>query len=222
MPQPQYDRRAHRPSDPCDNRADWGRVVVVASGPSFTESNIEAIVCAQRYGFKVLAVNDNWKRLPGADVLFAGDLPWWREYAPAVRASGFLGELWTQSRPAAEAYRLRYVQAVNAKGLCRAAGRLHSGGSSGYMAINLAWHFGAREMILVGFDCTNTGGAMHWFGDHPDTLPRMGPYRTWQEYFPLLAKDLEADGVDVVIAGSSALSCWRLVDLKEHVGRLVC
>ena len=197
-------------------------MIIIASGPSFTEDQVPAIVTAQRAGFKVIVVNDNYRRVPSADLLFAGDYPWWQFHVDAVLESGFAGELWTQSRPAAKQYALRYVYAQAKRGLCRTPGVINAGGSSGFMAINLAWHFGARIMILVGFDCTNTGGMMHWFGNHPHPLPAYGPYRSWLASFPEIARDLEADGVDVVITGSTALQCWRLVDIKSHIGLLLC
>jgi hypothetical protein len=214
--------RTEPPRASVNARPDWRRVIIVASGPSFTEDQVPAIETAQRHGFKVLAVNDNYRRCPFADLLFAADPSWWNYHAARVRAAGFLGELWTQSRPAAEKHRLRYVRAQSGRGLCKSPATINGGGSSGYMAIGLAWLFGARDIVLVGFDCKNTGGALHWFGPHPAPLANMGPYPTWLACFPELAKDLDDDGVSVVITGETALQCWRKADLKTYLAAILC
>lgn len=60
-----------------------------------------------------------------------------------------------------------------AGGLNTEQGTINSGGegSSGFQAINLAYHIGATKIILLGYDMQSTGGKNHWFGDHPKKTP---------------------------------------------------
>lgn len=45
------------------------------------------------------------------------------------------------------------------------------GQNSGFQAINLAMQFGARHIILVGFDCRVVDGRDHFFGSYPADGP---------------------------------------------------
>lgn len=202
-------------------RPDWGTVVVAASGPSFDEAQaaeIGALRAADRV--RVVVVNDNYRRVPAADLLYACDGRWWIHNLPAVRASGFAGELWTQDEAAARKYGLCRIRHTARPGLTRTADTVHGGGNSGYQAINLAYLFGARRIALVGFDMQPTGGAAHWFGRHPvPDLDRRLPFATWIPRFRDLARDLAAEGVDVVNATrETALTCFRRATLADFLG----
>lgn len=106
---------------------------------------------------------------------------------------------------------MQWVYGSHNRGLNKAPMRIHYGNNSGYQALNLAYHWGARRMILLGFDCKSRAGKMHWFGDHPKPLQnQIGAFKTWLETFPPLAKDLAATGVEVVnCSRDTALTCFR-------------
>lgn len=71
---------------------------------------------------------------------------------------------------------------------------IHEGGNSGYQAINLAVHFGAKRILLLGYDM----GGKHWFGDHPKSLPVKSNYQIFMDNFATLPNDLKAAGVEVI------------------------
>lgn len=54
-------------------------------------------------------------------------------------------------------------------GLCTTPGEINSGreSSSGFQAINLAYHLGATRIVLIGYDMRHHGKQAHFFGDHP-------------------------------------------------------
>lgn len=196
-------------------RPGWEVVVVCASGPSFDEAQAAEVVEArERRCARVIVVNDNWQRVPNADLLYAHDGRWYRVHIDALRA-GFGGELWTQDTPAARKYGLTAIAQKLKPGLTKTSHTIHGGGNSGYGAINLAYLFGARRIVLVGFDMQRTGGRAHWFGDHahPD-LKRGSPFAEWIGRFGDLARDLAAERVDCVNASrETALNCFRRLDL---------
>lgn len=200
----------------------WRRIVVLASGPSLTLEQTRRVGRARLEGWRAIAVNDTWRLLPSADVLYACDGKWWEMHYAAVRA-GFAGELWTQARAGAardrlklERFELEHVEGRNGRGLCTAPGAINTGGNSGFQAINLAYHFGAREIVLVGFDMQNTGGRAHFFGDHPDGLPQAADPGQWISNYDDLAPDLAREGIVVYNAtAETALRCFPRVPLER-------
>lgn len=201
----------------------WPLIVVVASGPSLDVEQACRILKAQTAGaVRVIVVNDCWRMIPSADALYAADGDWWDLNAAAARFS-FCGEMWTQDAAAVMRYEpwLRYIAAKKLPGLSRDPALLHTGGNSGYQAINLAFHFGARRIILCGFDMQRTGGKAHWFGNHPPRLRQASRPEAWVPHFDALAADLAAEGVDVINATpTTALRCFRSLPLPEALGVL--
>jgi len=159
----------------------------------------------------VLAVNNTWELMPWATAMYAGDLAWWIKYGDRCT---FAGERWTSDPEAARRYGLRLVQLRNSPGLCRIPGHVNSGGNSGYQAINLAYHFGAKRIILLGFDMHRKEGG-HWHGEHDGMLS--APERhieKWRAKMTILANDLREAGVIVINSTpGSALKCFR----KQHL-----
>lgn len=192
-------------------------IVCVASGPSFSSEQAAAIEQARSHErCRVVAINDSYRRLPSADILYACDGKWWDVHLERVKASGFGGELWTQDARAAQRYALNLVKGRARPGLCKDPGTIHTGGNSGYQAIGLAYHLGARRTVLVGYDMQKTNGATHWFGEHAKPLSNAHPYSAWLANFKVLAEDLKEAGVEVVNASlQTALLCFPRADLVE-------
>jgi hypothetical protein len=188
-------------------------VVCVASGPSFSLEQAQLVKSAS--GWHTIVVNTCYQRLPDADVLYAGDRAWWEMHLPKVRET-FQGELWTQDRWTAHHEGLHHIQHSNEPGLSFVRGRVHSGGNSGYVAIGLAYLFGAREILLVGFDFKNVAGMSHWHGDHPPGLNQDRPYAGWLISIRALAAALKDVGVSVTNCSTdSAIDCFPFGDLAQ-------
>ena len=186
--------------------------VICAAGPSMARVDLRLL---RRFrSWKVLAVNCTFRLLPHADVLYAGDLQWWVRYG--AEAAGFAGEKWTRDPFAALKYRLHRVARRDGPGLCRERGCVHSGGNSGFQAVNLAWHFGARQIVLLGFDM-HRREAGHWHGEHEGMLSAPASHiAAWRREFDAMAFDLRAEGVKVVNATEgSALECFPRMGLQE-------
>jgi hypothetical protein len=194
----------------------WERIICVASGPSLTAEQGFLISCAS--GWKVIAINNTWQRVPMADVLYACDQQWWKRYHMDVAAK-FRGECWTGDRWAAHKYGLCHVQLYDKPGLCLEHGTIYSGANSGYQAVNLAYHFGAREILLVGYDMQMTYGMSHWHGDHPQGLipmPAVGysgsgcdpEFPQWVDRFEVMADDLHSANVAVTNCSIETALPW--------------
>lgn len=85
-----------------------------------------------------------------------------------------------------------------------------TGRDAGTSAINIAYLFGATEIVLLGFDMT--GG--HWCRTHPLPFPPKAHFERHLEVLPSIARDLAAAGVRVVNCSPSSV-----VDVFER-GRL--
>lgn len=115
-----------------------------------------------------------------ADHLYAADFHWW-SYHIADIANDFDGKCWSCEPFTEEGARnTNWVNQdptawgvtalrcrIKEKGLSQDRDYVHSGGNSGYQAINLAYHLGATRIILLGFDMHCHSGLSHFFGDHP-------------------------------------------------------
>jgi len=90
--------------------------------------------------------------------------------------------------------------------------------NSGYQALNLAIHFGARKIILLGYDMQcGPNGQTHWFGSHPGALEKgAGLYPRFVQNFRTTLPDLERNGITVVnCSRSTALDCFPKIPLVE-------
>jgi hypothetical protein len=196
----------------------WERVVCVASGPSLSIHQAQVLKDAFKlacFGWHVIVVNNTWQMIPTAEVLYASDGPWWDRFLPQVRRE-YKGECWTRSRFHAHRDKLHFVQCSDEPGLTTKPGFVFSGSNSGYQAVNLAYLFGAKEILLVGYDMQRTYGMSHWHGDHHGGLSQQMPMETWVIKFEQLAKDLRERGVRVVNCSiETALTCFDREDLES-------
>lgn len=196
-------------------------VVILASGPSLNEADCEAVRAWRGPGRRAIAINTTFRRAPWADVLFACDGRWWRAknpdgetYYEEVRRT-CSSQLWTQERDV-RLDGVNWIESVLAPGLNKRHGVINQGGNGGYMAINLAYHAGVSQMILLGFDMS--GG--HWHGAHPSPLtnPPESTFNTWIGSFNRLASDLRLAGVKVVnCSRETKLKCFPIARLEDEL-----
>ena len=112
---------------------------------------------------------------PWADALYAMDRAWWDRYMAEVLTE-FQGERVSQLD------KLRHAIHV----------KMPAYGNSGAAAIALAAKWGARRVIMLGYDCAKSGGQVHWHGDHPAGLGNAGSMPKWPKQFQKLADDLRS------------------------------
>jgi hypothetical protein len=187
-------------------------VFVVATGPSLSDAPLEKL-----REKRVIAVNDAYKLLPFADVLYACDTKWWTTHHGAP---SFPGAKWSthergcnDKTEIAKRYNLQLLPGHSGD-VIRKDGTISYGGNSGFQAVGLAVHFNATRIILVGFDMrTASDGRRHYFGAHPKPLRNSGSFPSWIRAFETAAKSLPA-GVEILNATpNSALKCFKKCDI---------
>ncbi len=144
-------------------------VIVAATGMSLTADVAET--CRHAH-CPIIAVNDAYRLLPFATILYACDGAWWDKHNGCPK---FDGEKWSShGEPGAndklehaKRYGLTLVRGAHGDVFSTDPARIHYGNNSGFQAINLAMLFGASRIVLVGFNMDHRG---HFFGAHPRPL----------------------------------------------------
>ncbi len=194
----------------------WAECVVAATGPSLTPAVADA--CS---GQHVLAVNDAYKLMPYAEVLYACDAEWW---AIHEGCAGFKGERWSSHQSSAnekmnvaERYGINLIAGTDGNEFSMDPSFIRYGSNSGFQAINLAILFGAKRIILVGFDM-RINGSKHFFGDHPDPLYNREEFESLVPNFRIAALALPKEISIVNATPGSRLDCFPMLPLEEILG----
>lgn len=186
---------------------DWRgqTVLIAASGPSQRKEDLQAA----RGRCKVVVINDTYKLAPWADVLYACDLLWWQKKG----ADGFAGlkVIGKGEFPGTHTMGVEIVSHMLWHG--RAVG---GGGNSGFQALNMAVLWGAKRVILTGYDYQDPGN--HWFGKHPPGMSQAnaGAVSGWLSCMTQEAPKLMKRGVKVInCTRQTALTCFPRMRLQE-------
>lgn len=116
------------------------------------------------------------------------DRLWWNEYGREVKTKA---ELWTTNREAARIYRLNFINGEIGGGLAKRPNAIRLGGNSGYQAVALAVHFGAAQIVLLGYDMQNQGRQSHWHGNHQRLgNPMAAKFPAWIAHFEALKREV--------------------------------
>ena len=192
-------------------RQGWESCIVAATGPSLTDE-----IAHRCRGHRVIAVNDAWRFLPFADVLYACDERFWD-----VKGCGdFAGERWSShgtekhnnKLECAKRHGLKLVQGRDDVGFSFMPGVIHYGSNSGFQAVNLALQFGAKLVRLVGFDMRPNG---HCFGSQIPEFPTPSEqdFRVFRASFASAARKLPKDIQIINCTPGSALECFPMGEL---------
>lgn len=204
---------------PGDDWPDWQgqTAIIVATGPS---ANAECMSTA-RDRARVIVIKESWRLAPWADVLYGSDRGWW------VANKGVPGFTNFKASPSPSVCKIypdvRLVKLVAREQiLTETVGRIGcglrtGGGHSGFHALNLAVQFGARHIVLVGFDMRLDRGD-NWHEPADGTAERKDERQMMQCRVALdgCAAQLAALGVAVVNASiGSALQGFPKVSFAR-------
>lgn len=193
------------------NWPDWtGQpVAIVASGPTTRRTRGLELLQGRVVTF---VVKRNIELCPWAAAVYGCDCPWWRS---VDGLTGFAGHRFAYDAKARDRYGCTKIEIPDTHDdriLMDEIGTVGSGGNSGFQALNLAVQFGARRIILAGFDMHERGGA-HWYGRNMSQgmgNPGPGNFRRWIKAFDGAAPALRDLGCEVINASpDSALRGFR-------------
>lgn len=182
--------------------------VLLGGGPSLTVEDVAYV----RDKARVIAINDAYKLAPWAFALYAADRKWidWHHGVPSFTGLKCSIESHdTTTRPD-----WTVLRNTGYLGLETEPKALRTGFNSGYQAINLAVHFGATRIVLLGFDLKTGPQGSHWFGEHPDG--KVSPYAQFLAAFESIVQPLADAGVEVInCTPGSALQCFPVMALRD-------
>lgn len=161
--------------------------------------------------------------MPWASVLYACDGKWWRSEDGIKAREEFHGLKVTQDPQADELglHRVIHSDGVN-KILTDPPGTIGAGGNSGFHALNLAVQFGARRIILLGYDMSTENG-IHWHGPHKGNIgdPQPSTVNGWVKHYEDNAGLIKSLGVEVInCSPGTALTCFQKRDIREVMENL--
>ncbi|HCD3310209.1 TPA: hypothetical protein NK762_000759 [Enterobacter chengduensis] len=179
--------------------------IICASGPSLTPVDCQI---AARSGIPVVAVNSSWRAIPECTHIYAGDLRWWDVNIPALPDGP---ERWSCNRRAHTRYGVNLFP-TDTSGTF----------NSGQRAILLAHWLGAKNVILLGFDCSISNGS-HWHGDHTALdNPTAANVKRWHGEFARVAAQLRGSVQIINSSRQTALNCFRRLPLEAAISEVTC
>lgn len=201
---------------------DGGTVVCIASGPSLTTEDVD--YCRGKAD-RMIVVNDNYRLAPWADALIASDYRWWlwHKGVPSFKQLRYATSRGVRELAKRGKWReIQILQNTGRDGLELKPNGLKHGLSTGYRAVNLAVHFGASRIFLLGYDMKRVGTdgtpererKEHWFGEHPNRS--RSPFDAFRKCFATMVQPLAELGVSVVnCSRDTALECFPRADLRD-------
>jgi len=183
---------------------DGKTVAVLASGPSMSKQIVAEMFAS---GLPAIVVNNTFQLAPWADMLYAADAAWWHAHPEAAQFQG----LRVTVQDVRGTLKLR---CSGPTGFDPHPGAVRSGGHSGYQAVHIAIHAGARRILLCGFDMHGT----HWHGLHAEPLRNTaeGTYGRWVENFDALREAAEERNIAIInCTPKSALTCFPMSSLEN-------
>lgn len=184
-------------------------VFILGGGPSIRDVDVSKL---ERH--RVIAVNNAFKLAPWIPVMTFGDFRWyfWNE----TELLRFAGLKITTCQKHDNKPGVLCVNKVATDGLSRDPRVLHFNRSSGACAINLATLFGAKRIVLFGFDMKARGIDRNFHREHEEWDKRKNPFTTFLRSFDKIASDLKTMHVECVNANDDTdLTHFPIVSIEE-------
>jgi uncharacterized Rossmann fold enzyme len=193
------------------------RCYIIGGGPSVAQTD-----CRDLPG-RIIAINEAGLSVrPDADVLFFADWRWydWNRHRLGAFTGGRIVTTWTGGRrhPVTDE-RLHVLERFRSNAMPHwpisdDPSKL-SGWCGGGQAVNLAYHFGAKQIVLIGFDMHDDGPPN--FHDNHNAPPIKD--RKKDKFIPSIVSlkpGLDRAHVRVVnCTPGSALTCFPVMSLNE-------
>jgi hypothetical protein len=203
-------------TSPLPEWPDWSgqAVAIIASGPSTKKAGVGLL----KDRITTFAIKGNVELAPWSAAVYGCDFGWWN----SVRGlPDFTGPKFAYADRACDRFHLTKIHIPKVSEdriLTETTGTVGAGGNSGFQALNLAVQFGAKRLLLIGFDCHDRGG-VHWYGRntaHGMGNPGDSNFRRWVPAFEAAASQLQDMGVEVVNASpDSAIKGFRKQSVAE-------
>jgi hypothetical protein len=184
-------------------------IYIVGGGPSLKGFDFERL-----RGKNVIAVNKAIFFVPFAQVLYWSDARFYEWYGETT--DKFNG-IKVTNKPHPKRSDIINLVDTGKDGLELEPHAVRHGGNSGYAAMNVAYHLGARKIVLLGFDMQNAkGGETHFHDGYPARGTANEVMQTnMLPSFETIAEPLRRRKVEVFNASQlSLIKCFQKIDLE--------
>ncbi len=172
-------------------------VYILGGGPSLLLSPLHLIE-----NKRVLGVNDAFKLGAWVDACYFGDCKWWDWNKDEFKR--YSGLRMTSCQ---RLYHIPFVKTWKRgkpQGVEEDSGYISWNGNSGLSAINVAYHLGAKKIVLLGFDMTyelvNGDKKCNWHTNHKSNSTPNIYKNVYIPCIPAIVEDLKRLEVDIVNA----------------------
>jgi len=170
-------------------------VFIIGGGPSLKELDFNRLKSK-----RTIAINKAFFSHPTADMLYWTDSRVYSWYKTDI--DKFKGHKYTTKPYGNVTQSVKVLKNTGKSGLEFDPSGIRHGNNSGHAAINIAYHTGAKRIVLLGFDMKNTaGGVSHFHDGYPIKSTRNDTYaKSMIPEFFFIADALEKKGVKVINA----------------------
>jgi hypothetical protein len=171
----------------------------------------------------VIGINNAYKIGDWIDVCFFGDCTWYLLHK--LQLERFPGLLVTCC-PRFETKNQRQMEGIkylakdkdHTQGISPNPSKVSWNNNSGAAAISLAYHFGAKRIMLLGFDM-NMDKWSHWHGSHSPNIEkkkRKPPFSRHLRGFSAISDDAKRMGIEIYnLSPNSAVEPFKKVSLED-------
>lgn len=172
----------------------------LGSGPSLNQADVDAVLAARIY---TIACNLSYRLALTANILYAMDSAFWRNYHAEIVASGFSG---------------RMICPVIARKPGVELKRFQHGRHSGYGAIMLARLMGFNRVYLLGYDCQYSNAKKHFHGSHKKGMGNAERVSQWVKEYERIPQN---DGFKIInCTRQTAITSLTKQDLESALCEL--
>jgi hypothetical protein len=201
-------------------------VAIVAGGPSLTGFDFERL-----RGAHVLAVKGSIFDIPWADAGFGLDMPRymeWRDKLANVQARVYWAvpvEQIDKTGPP-PSHNVTFVRRLDGEAISDDPGEIYGGGTSGFGAVQIAFHKRAKDIVLFGFDYDGAYGHMahnrpfrhndqHYLRKRAQSAAN---WLSWAEHFQQFIPHIVENNIRIINAcPGSAIQCFQKMSLEDGV-----
>jgi len=184
-------------------------IVILGGGPGIPDKSI-----IDRLPQPIMVLKHAVSLRSDADIFFWAGRQWHEQFAPLI--ASFRGK-----------YSIRRGQAPELNPICTQVSRMKyadpyfsldprlvGGYCVGGSAINIAAHFGAKRILLLGYNMA--GG--HWFPNHPTPVPSSNAHARHRAGIESMVPALRELGIEVInCTPKSALTCFPKGRIEDYV-----
>lgn len=214
-----------------------GACIIIGGGPSILKQfNIPDSLVQEVYSGKrdvsayspylslihdehIIAVNMAMKLGNWVDVLFFGDRSFWQTHKSEIlKFNGLRVSCDWKNNLNDPRVKVLTKNPTHRQGITFKPGLISWNFNSGAAAINLAIQFGAKKIILLGFDMElDANNNQHWHKYYTSSLKTVG--QTMARHlkgFPIIAQDIKGKGIEIInCSPDSKIDCFRKANIWE-------